>query len=353
MTTNWKVDTSKPVLVTGATGYVAGVLIKELLSLGVTVHAAVRDPSKTSRFQHLIDLAVKSPGNIKFFKGDLLEVGSYADGMKGCGIVFHTASPFTMRVNDPQSDLVIPAVHGTRNVLNSATKTPSVTRVIVTSSVAAICTDASDTYKAPNHVLTEEVWNFSASLNYQPYSFSKTMAELAAWEIAGSQRQWTLATINPSLVMGPGVIYHESAESFKVLKDLGFGGMKSGAPNFALGIVDVRDVAHAHIVAAYDESVKGRHILCGHNTGFSSMAKILHTKFPEQPVPTSTLPKLLLWTITPFLGLGLTQRMVWNNVDVDINFDNTKSREELGIKYIPLETTLQEMFQQMIDAGVK
>lgn len=352
MSTNWKVDTTKPVLVTGATGYVAGVLIRELLNLGVTVHAAVRDPSNTSRFQELLDLAAKSSGNIKFFKGDLLVEGSYEDGMKGCAIVFHTASPFALSVKDPLNDLLIPAVHGTRNVLNSATKTPSVTRVVCTSSVAAVCTDASDTYKAPNGILTEEVWNFTAGLDYQPYSFSKTMAELAAWELAGSQRQWTLVTINPAFVMGPGVKYHDSSESFQMMKSLGCGEMKSGAPNHAVGIVDVRDVARAHIVAAYNESAKGRFILCGHCTGFMGMAKILRQKYPLYPIPTSTVPKMLLWLFAPFVKSGMSRKAIWNNVDVDIKFDNSKSQKELGIKYTPLETTLQEMFQQIIDSGL-
>jgi dihydroflavonol-4-reductase len=48
--------------------------------------------------QHLIDLADKLPGTIKFFKGDLLDEGSYEEGMKGCGVVFHTASPFVLTV---------------------------------------------------------------------------------------------------------------------------------------------------------------------------------------------------------------------------------------------------------------
>lgn len=351
MTLNCTIDTSKPVLVTGATGYVAGVLIQELLKLGVTVHAAVRDPSKTSRLQYLQDIADKSPGTIKFFRGDLLEEGSYEEGMKGCGIVFHTASPFVMDVKDPQNDLLIPAVQGTRNVLNSATRTPSVTRVICTSSCVAIYTDASDTYKAPNEILTEEIWNFSASLDYQPYSFSKTMAELAAWEIAGSQRQWTLATINPGLVVGPGATYHESSESFKLMKSLGFGEMKAGAPNFSMGIVDVRDVAKAHIVAGYNDSIKGRHILCGHCSGLTEMASVLRQKYPKYPIPTSEVPKMLLWMIAPYLGLPLTLRMVWNNVGVPIKFDNSKSKKELGIEYTSMATSLHEMFQQMIDAG--
>jgi dihydroflavonol-4-reductase len=226
--------------VTGATGYVAGVLIKQLLELGVTVHGTVRDPSATSHLQYLIDLADKSPGSLKFFKGDLLDEGSFAEGMKGCTVVFHTASPFILSPKDPQKDLVEPAVHGTRNVLNEATKAGTVKRVVLTSSVVAIYNDASDVYKAPGNKFTEEVWNTGSSLTYNPYYFSKTKAELAAWEIAGSQIKWTLVVMNPGMVMGPGVKYHESSESFALMKNFGGGAMASGCPNFAMGVVDVR-----------------------------------------------------------------------------------------------------------------
>ena len=65
-------DKSKPILVTGATGYVAGWIIERLLNQGHIVHATVRDPSKQDKIQHLYDLAEKSSGEIHFFKADLL-----------------------------------------------------------------------------------------------------------------------------------------------------------------------------------------------------------------------------------------------------------------------------------------
>ena len=89
-------DTSAPVLVTGATGYVAGWLVSRLLDEGFTVHAAVRDPSNTEKTGPLQKLADAKPGTIRFFKADLLELGSYAEAMEGCALVFHTASPFTV-----------------------------------------------------------------------------------------------------------------------------------------------------------------------------------------------------------------------------------------------------------------
>ena len=70
-------NTSKTVLVTGATGYVAGRLVEKLLNEGHTVHAAVRNPDDTNKLKYLNEIASKAPGKIIYFKADLLEEGSY------------------------------------------------------------------------------------------------------------------------------------------------------------------------------------------------------------------------------------------------------------------------------------
>ena len=131
-----KINRDKPILVTGATGYVAGWLVKKLLEEGLTVHAAVRNPDNKRKLAHLNEIAANTPGSIRYFKADLLEEGSYAEAMAGCGLFYHTASPFSTDVKDPQKELIEPAVMGTSNVLMSATQTPSVKRVVVTSSCA-------------------------------------------------------------------------------------------------------------------------------------------------------------------------------------------------------------------------
>ena len=171
------VDTSKPVMVTGATGYVAGWIVKGLLEAGATVHAPVRNPDSADKIKHLTDTAAQSPGKIRFFKADLLAEGSYAEAMAGCGVVFHTASPFTVDVKDPQKELIDPAVKGTANVLEQANKTPSVERVVLTSSCAAIYGDNTDCAAAPGGRLDESVWNTSSSIDHNAYSYSKTLAE--------------------------------------------------------------------------------------------------------------------------------------------------------------------------------
>ena len=66
----------------------------------------------------------------------------------------HTASPYALIVNDSQKDLVDPAVRGTLTVLESCKKFPSIKKVILTSSVAAI-TDSPISGKK----YTENDWN--------------------------------------------------------------------------------------------------------------------------------------------------------------------------------------------------
>lgn len=183
---------NQTVMVTGATGYVAGWIVKGLLEAGHKVHAPVRDPDNQEKLAHLNAIAEATTGSIEFFKADLLEAGSYKEAMAGCSIVIHTASPFTLKVNDPQKELIDPAVMGTRNVLEAANQTQSITRVVLTSSCAAIYGDAADCALAPNGTLTEDIWNTTASLEYQPYAYSKTLAEKEAWKIAGAQSQWDL-----------------------------------------------------------------------------------------------------------------------------------------------------------------
>ncbi|MFK7927996.1 MAG: NAD-dependent epimerase/dehydratase family protein [Myxococcota bacterium] len=345
------IETSAPVLVTGATGYVAGRLVERLLTDGLTVHATVRDPSKTERLAYLNDLADASPGSIVFFAADLTQEGSFAEAMQGCSVVFHVASPFISGAADPQKTLVEPAVGGTRNVLEQANATPSVKRVVLTSSCAAIYGDNSDAKDLPGGVFTEEIWNTSSSLTHNAYSYSKTLAEREGWKIHDSQSAWSLVTINPCLVMGPGVRIHSTSESFSLMKQMGDGSFKSGAPDLGVGVVDVRDVAEAHFQAAFRESASGRYITAGHNTSLPKMADALRARFSAYPLPKRTLPKFVVWLFGPMLNSTLTRTYVSRNIGWPWKGDNSKSIRELGMTYRPLEDTLGEFFQQLVDAG--
>lgn len=345
------IDKTKPVLVTGATGYLAGWIIKQLLEEGITVHAAVRNPENKEKTKHLDALAANSPGNIKYFKADLLNEGSYAKAMEGCALVYHTASPFTSNFKDPQKELIDPAVKGTANVLEQANKTPDVQRVVVTSSCAAIYTDAKDSAKAPGGVLTESVWNTTASLEYQPYSYSKTLAEQKAWEINRNQTRWDLVTINPSLILGPalnpGVV---TSESYAILKQIGDGTLKMGAPKLGIGLVDVRDVAKAHLLAGFTPEASGRHITSAHNTNLLEMALTLQPRYGDKyPLPKSALPKWLLMLVGPYVNKSFSRKFIKNNVNVTFKADNSKIKKELGMTFRPMKETMEDSFQLLID----
>ena len=346
-----QIDKSKPVLGTGATGYIAGWLVKKLLEEGRTVHAAVRNPTKEIKVAHLNEIAANSPGNIKYFKANLLQEGSYAEAMKGCELVYHTASPFTTDVKDPQKELIEPAVNGTANVLNSANATDSVKRVVVTSSCAAIYTDAIDTVKAP---LTEEMWNTTASLKYQPYSLSKTLAEKKAWEMTKAQNRWDLVTINPCFVMGPPLNPKATtSESFNILKQLGDGTMKAGVPKMGVGVVDVRDVAEAHFRAGFRPEAQGRYITAAHNTDFLQMGLALQPKFGnDYPLPKKALPKWLLMIVGPFANKLFTRQFIKKNVNIPWNADNSKIKNELGMNFRPLQQTMEDGFQMLVDNDI-
>jgi nucleoside-diphosphate-sugar epimerase len=347
------INRERPVLVTGATGYVAGWIVRRLLDEGFTVHATVRDPHDPEKLKYLNRLQENAPGSIRFFKADLLEEGSYAEAMEGCELVFHTASPFNVKVQDPVKELIEPALLGTRNVLEQANRTPSVRRLVLTSSVAAINGDNVDIRNTPGGMFTEEVWNTTSSVDHQPYCYSKTLAEKEAWEIHGRQNRWDMVVLNPSVVIGPGINPFATSESFRIVKLFGDGTMMFGGSRWGMGLVDVRDLADAHLKAGFIPEAGGRYIVSGHNSDIMEMAAALLPKFgKEYPIPRWALPKLLVWLFFPFMVKSTTRKMITRNVDLPWIGDNSKGRRELGLSYRPMQESMSEFFQQMVEHGV-
>ncbi|NLR91984.1 NAD-dependent epimerase/dehydratase family protein [Flammeovirga agarivorans] len=345
------IDKTKPVMISGATGYVAGWIVKKLLDEGLTVHAPVRNPNNPEKLKYLNDLAANAPGTIKYFKADLLEQGSYKEAMEGCELVFHTASPFIMNVKDAQKDLVDPALKGTMNVLNTVNETESVKRVVLTSSCVAIIGDAKDNLHLPNTTADESIWNTTSSVTHQPYNYSKTVAEQEAWEINRKQDRWDLVTINPSFVLGPGINPRSTSESFQIIKQMGDGSMKMGAPGLHIGMVDVRDLAEAHFNAGFLPNANGRNIISNVSLTVLEMANLLRDKFGnEYPLPKKELPKFMVWLLGPLQGLS--RKMVSKNFGYKWLVDNSKSIKELEMNYRPAKETLNDFFQQMVDTNV-
>lgn len=348
------IDKTKPVLVTGANGYVASWLVKKLLDNGLTVHAAVRNPADEQKIQHLKAAAAQSTGTLKFFPADLLIPGSYQAAMEGCELVYHTASPYTIAVKNPQKELIEPALWGTENVLNSVNAVASVKRVVLTSSCAALYTDAIEAVQAPNGMLTEANWNTTASLTYQPYFYSKVLAEKKAWEMAKNQHRWDLVVINPPQVFGPALNpHHTTSESLRILQMLGDGQLKLGAPQLGMGVVDVRDVAEAHFKAGFTPAAAGRYIASAHNTDLVALGQVLAPKYGDKfPLPRKALPKWLLLLVGPMANKLFTRPFIRNNVNIPWKADNSKIKRELGLHFRPLQQTMEDSFQGLLDAGI-
>ena len=346
-----KINKSLPVLVTGATGYIGGWVVKNLLDEGITIHAPIRNLTNTQKRVHLDKLAKDSSGEIKYFESDLMIEDSYKEAMKKCELVIHIASPFVMDSKDPQKEVIDPAFKGTQNVLKTANKIESVKRVVLTSSVAAIYGNGIDGQSVEGGMFNESMWNTTSTSTDGEYSYSKTVAEKEAWKICEEQKRWDLVVINPGFVLGPSLNPNAMFESKKFMLQLGNGDLKSGAPDITMGMVDVRDVSKAHVIAGFSESAKGRYILSAKTHTLLETGVFIKEKFGDKyPVPTRNAPKFLIWILAPFLGIK--RNFVSKNIGYKIDFDNSKSIKELGINYSPVKKAVVDFFQQFVDHGL-
>ena len=128
----------------------------------------------------------------------------------------------------------------------------------------------------------------------------------------------------------------------------GDGTFKIGVPEVWSGIVDVRDVSAAHIKAGFTPEASGRHIIVSGEAKMLDLANILRKHFGESyPFPRKQAPKFLFWLLAPMYGY--TRKYVIRNTGHQIKFDNSYSKTDLGMTYIPIEQTVKEHFQQILD----
>lgn len=339
------------VLVTGVSGYIASWVVKHLLDRGYTVHGTVRSVKNEEKVAHLLSLADNSKGTLRLFEADLLVPGSFSEAMEGCEYVIHMASPFFVAgVKDPMQQLIKPAKEGTQNVLDTATRMPSVRRVVVTSSVAAIMGDAKEGQALPNNTFTDKHWNTSSTVNHRPYAFSKTVAEKTAWKIAKDQGQWDLVTINPGFVFGPSLSKRSDSTSVNFVMDLASGKFLFGLPEMYSSIVDVRDVSLLHVLAMEKPEASGRYIGVAAVETFFQIGQLLKNEVGGgYKWPAIQAPKWLAKLVGPLFGQS--RKEIENNVGYPYQFDHSRSRE-LGLSYRPVEKTLVQHLEQLIADGL-
>ncbi|KAH8697965.1 hypothetical protein BGW36DRAFT_379753 [Talaromyces proteolyticus] len=341
--------TANTSLVTGASGFIASHVVQQLLKKGEQVHATVRSTKNKKKIKHLLDMQERWPGKLTLFEADLLAAGSFEAPMRDCSVVYHIASPFFIenRIHDGQKEVVEPALKGTQHVLDSVQKCETVKVVVLTSSVAAIFGDNADVLEMKNKTLSSEYFNTTSTVNYNAYPYSKVVAEKEAWRIYKEQTsppRWKLVTINPGLVLGPSLSPTSESGSLSLLDQLLRGQLFLGVPDMWFAIVDVREVATAHIQAAECPDSHGRYILADSKThGFVELARILRSITQSSRIPKNKIPNALVHICGPMLRLS--QKWLRLNLSIPFDIDNRPSLDQLKIVYRPLEETLADHYR--------
>lgn len=286
------VEVKPLVCVTGCSGYLALHVVQRLLDKSYRVRGTVRSISDDAKVGPIKKMFPK----LELYEADLLGGGeAFEKAFQGCKYVMHCASPFQLSgVSDPQKELVDPALKGTETVLNAAVKV-GVERAVVTGSCAAIGppqTWMGDLGKIDKEmVFTEQDWNTTSSLKEGPYRYAKTVAEKKAFEIAEQNKdKVSVATICPSFIIGPMLTNRVDGESAKLIKGVLDGSLSAAGPlkGCPLGVVDVRDVAFAHVGAMEIAEAGGKRFIVSSEKAYNKieLCDFLGDKFKAYPVPT-------------------------------------------------------------------
>lgn len=329
-----KAPRSRTVCVTGASGFVAAAVIEELQrtsapdGLAYSVVGTVRSVEKWRGYPLFID--------VDLYEADLMDGPSFSAAFKRCSAVIHTASPFWL---DFKPKMIATAVEGTQNVLQAA-KIAGISKVIVTSSCAAVTPQDTATVHptaGPGEAFTEWDWNRDSTEEKGPYRLSKRLSEEELWRFAAKEgKGGHYVAINPAFVLGPPALQRVSGESITFMKRLLEGEFAAdGAPAMAFGVVDVRDVARAHVRALDVPEANGKRFILSSQRAFSTlelsdMVKAHKDYFKRFALPTS-------------LSAALPPR---------VRYSNDRARDVLNVTLRPTEKTVTQMADFMLGIGM-
>ncbi|WP_108124012.1 NAD-dependent epimerase/dehydratase family protein [Saccharospirillum mangrovi] len=344
---------TQQVMVSGASGYLGSWVVDSLLRAGYRVHGTVRSLADSAKLAHLEQMKTQYPDQLFLFEADLLTPGSFDAAMAGCTIVFHTASPYFLeKTKNPEQTLLRPALNGTANVIDSIERCESVRRLVLTSSVVSLYDTARSVNAKGSPLVTAADVNTGSRLDSNPYAFSKTQAEQLAWQRQRQQQRWSLVTLHPGGIFGPSLSRRIDGTSAKMMQQFVDGSFRQGVPRMWLGVVDVRDVALAHLRAAEQGKDQQRYILVAQGIRLLDLAHCLDgERFNiADKLPSRELPKWLLWLLAPLIGMS--RRDVAGNMGYPLEFDNQPSRDELGIQYHSLAQTMNDHAAQLLQDGL-
>ena len=339
---------STTVLVTGAGGFIASHCILQLLQGGYSVRGTLRDSSREAELREALAKHVDLDRKLEFVLADLLEDEGWEQAAEGCDFVIHVASPFPAEAPKHENDVIVPARDGTLRVLRAAAKAGA-HRVVITSSLAAIVLGHRDRNKR----FDENDWS-NLNGKVAAYSKSKTLAERAAWEFvndSGKQNDLELAVINPGYVLGPSIDGRSFSASGEIVKKLMLREVP-GTGRFKFLIVDVRDIAAAHITAMISEKAAGRrYVAVSSGRWLQDIALTLKSQFESRGyrVPTRMLPDIAIRFVALYDG---AVKSIVGNLGWDIKVSTERIESELNWNGREPEETIITTAESMIEHGI-
>jgi dihydroflavonol-4-reductase len=333
------------VLVTGATGFIASHTILALIEKGYEVRGTARSANKAARLNAILSDYAGKAIEIELVSADLTSDDGWSEAMEGVTYLQHLASPIPNNLPKDANELIIPARDGALRALKAA-KAAGVKRAVMTSSMAAIAYGWGD--KRPD-ILDETHWSNPDNIkDNTAYTRSKAIAEKAAWDyVNGEGAGLELATINPVAVLGPAMSGDVSASLELVTQAMQ--NKVPAYPKLTFGIVDVRDVAKAHVEAMERPAAAGERFLVGNEVlSFSEIGDILREAFPDRKLPNGELPN---WLVRMMVPLNPTLKQILPELGKRRAYTNAKAREQLGIDFIPAKDAIIASAQTLVDLG--
>ena len=329
------------VTVTGASGFIGSHIVANLLARGRAVRATVRDSTDPTKVDHLYALPVAEGGSLEVVEMDLFEETSVNATIDGCTDLIHTAAAVRISAKDPQKQIVDPSVIGTQNVVSAIDAAGTVRRFVHTSSTAAI----RPMKWRDGETLTTETWADDATLDGNPYGLAKVEAErvVRKWHASSDvETRPRIVTIHPSVVFGPPMSKIHLRGSLSFVMALVRREIPVVLP-MQVNIVDVRDVAEAHVRALTRGEDAGRYLTVSGDMQFKDISLAIRQAHPEIRTPTFTLPYPIALVVSIFhrrLSLAwarqhLRRRLYW---------DATPAEKDLGMSWrAPQEALLDSM----------
>ncbi len=315
------------VFLTGASGFIAKHILRDLSEKGYQVRASVRSDKRKAELEALFPDAA-----LEFATLDLTKDDGWQDALKGCDVLMHTASPFPLTEPKDPEDLIRPAVDGTLRAMRAARDT-GIKRVILTSSCAAIYKQAGKSKMSPSD---ETNWTSPEDPSVGAYEASKTLAERAAWTFVAEHPDIALTTINPGAVFGPPMDarYGSSLELVEQLMT----GKVPMAPPMDLVAVDVRDVARMHVAAIELDTTKGERFAAVSGTyRLLDMGNMLKDWDSSLKTPGREAPPWLLRVMGLF---SKDVKAVTGNLGRTLAVSGAKAEKTFGFKFIPVKDAI-------------